>query len=112
MSLTKEQLESAREAGAVIIANERQHGRPDEWHPVGDFEKAPKYSCEERDYAVVWLEGVNDERTWAPPASAAVDYRRAVLDAAERAGVKTPGKSPEEIVALLVGRPYDAMGDV
>lgn len=64
--LTIEQLEQARELGAVIIASEKRHGRPDEWHAVGHPQMKPEYSCESHEYAVLWPSSVNADRDWKP----------------------------------------------
>jgi len=61
---TIERLEDARAAGATIIAVETQHGRPDQWHVVGNETKRPLYTCEPFCYEILWPEGVNADRKW------------------------------------------------
>lgn len=46
-------LELARAAGAIILANEGRHGRPDKWHTVGDKDTVPDYCCEPHEYVAV-----------------------------------------------------------
>jgi len=51
-----DELRAAHQAGAVILANEGRHGRPDTYHLCAD----PKYTCEPHEYVAVmpWSENL------------------------------------------------------
>lgn len=57
-SRTLDELRAAHQAGAVILANEGRHGRPDTYHLCAE----PKYTCEPHEYVAVMPWSVNLQR--------------------------------------------------